>query len=422
VNVRRVIYSHHKGYRSVAFVMVGLISVVAYAGVLRFPNHASTPAWVLSARRHAVEADRRGQAVIRNQRLRLGLAVNAVDRLGTGLVGASESPVTTGLGSAPAKRTSAEPLFAAAIVDMLYRAGVRPGGAVAVGQTGSFPAFNLATEVAVEAMGAHPLIISSVGSSQWGANQMELTWPDMERALVHAGVVHTRSLAVSPGGTTAVGVAPDAETLARRRVATASGADRILILPLHDEIAFRDVLYRSAAASLGRPIQAFVNIGGGAADIGVGESVLPSGLSRPRYTAFEAARLGVVGRMGHRGVPIVNMLDVRHLAGLYDLQYDPAAFRRAADLPGPLPDPWVAALAAVLLLAVVIGAHRLGFFRVPDWEMPAALRSRGRVPLDTGEPNVLDVGAGVARRSSDWVAANLEPAGTRLARRSRKQQ
>jgi poly-gamma-glutamate system protein len=377
-----VLFSRRKGYRSVAFLVTAALAVASYAIVVRIPD-GSVPHWVLAARRAAVAGAVRGQETIRQERIRRGLPISPADRLRTGLVGVDSSPVTTELGSAAAKRTSTEPVFAAAIVEMLYQAGVRPGSVVAVGMTGSFPGLDLDTEVAIEAMDAVPLPISSVGASQWGANEVDLTWLDMEETLLNAGVIRHRSIAVAPGGTELATESPAPEEELRRRLAEASGLQVVPNLPLAEEVRFRMELYDAAAAAHGGQLVAFVNVGGSAAGIGAngaGEEVIPSGLSRPHWSKFEASRLGVVGQMALQQLPIVNLLEVARLAELYELPWDPNQAPPARDLPPPPPEPIAVAVGLALLLATIAAAHRLGFFRVPEWEMPGALRSRWRMP------------------------------------------
>jgi poly-gamma-glutamate system protein len=262
---------------------------------------------------------------------------------------------------------------------MLYRAGVRPGDAVAVGDTGSFPALDLDVAVAVEAMGGVPVTISSVGASQWGANEPELGWLDMEHVLFDQGVIHHRSLEVAPGGTEVAGGQESPEATSRRSLAEASGLPVIPVMPLDQEIAYRVRAYQLAAGS--RAIRAFVNVGSSAADLGAGnsgETVVQPGLSRPRLSAFEVARLGVVGQMATRGLPIVNLLDVSRLAEVYQIPWDPMDRPAASDLPGPPPHPLALAFALMFVFGVVVMAHRMGLFRVPDWEMPEGLRGRWR--------------------------------------------
>src|SRR5262245_50652342 len=260
--LRRLFFHHQRGYRSLAFVLVGLISIAAYGFAVHIPD-GSIPGWVLNARRSAVQEAINGQRVLAAARQARSLPVNTGDRFGTGLIGVASSPITTDLGTLPSARTSTDPVFAAAVVQMLYDAGVRPGDAVAVGMTGSYPAFNLDVLVGIEAIGAHPIAISSVGSTEFGANEPTFTWLDMESALFDAGVIHTHSLAVTGGGTlSGTGAAR------RMQLAARSGLPTLPVQPLSHDIKYRLDLYAKAAADIGAPITAFVDIGGASANIG----------------------------------------------------------------------------------------------------------------------------------------------------------
>ena len=59
---------------------------------------------------------------------------------------------------------------------------------VAVGLSGSFPAMNVAVYSALYELGVEPIIISSTAASQWGANDPNFTWLDMEAVLRKADV------------------------------------------------------------------------------------------------------------------------------------------------------------------------------------------------------------------------------------------
>src|SRR5262245_19385623 len=131
-------------------------------------------------------ADARGDHAEENSTL-------ADDRVIAAMLGSPNSPITTDSGTLAAKATSTNPNFAALMVDWLYEAGVRPNDVVAVAYTGSFPALDVGAIAAVEAIGADPIIVSSVGSSTWGANDPDFTILDIETLLMNAGLIHNRS-------------------------------------------------------------------------------------------------------------------------------------------------------------------------------------------------------------------------------------
>ncbi len=129
------------------------------------------------------------------KRLRKNLPIDPEsDPAQTGLIGELLSPLTTNPGHLPAKQTSANPNFSAVIIHLLKRAGVKEGDKVAVGFSGSFPALNICVLAAIDTLKADPIVISSAGSSQWGANHPDFMWPDMEKLLHEKHVFPYRSV------------------------------------------------------------------------------------------------------------------------------------------------------------------------------------------------------------------------------------
>jgi len=115
---------------------------------------------------------------------------------------------------------------------------------------------------AIEALGLRPVIISSAAASQWGANDPELLWIDMERILDDKEVFpHMRSVAASLGGPEdrALGMPEDGQRL----LAEAVARNKLrLIQPktFTDAINQRMQIYKQAAGT--SPIKAYVNVGG----------------------------------------------------------------------------------------------------------------------------------------------------------------
>ena len=73
-------------------------------------------------------------------------------------------------------------------------------------------------------------------------------------------------------------------------------------------------------------------------------------------------------------LPIVAMFQTSRLAKQFQVPWDPRLAPTARDIPRPPANPVGLALALVGLMAVVVAIHRLGLFRVPNWELPPALR------------------------------------------------
>ena len=122
--------------------------------------------------------------MLKNIRMEKGVFIDIEnDPNETGLVGSQFSLITTDEGDLDAKLTTLDPNFAAAMVELLTRANLTSGDTIALMLTGSLPGANMAMLIACKAMDIYPFIISSIGASQWGANDPEMTWLDL--SLIH---------------------------------------------------------------------------------------------------------------------------------------------------------------------------------------------------------------------------------------------
>lgn len=263
------------------------------------------------------------------ERIRLEIPVDpALDPAGSGLIGAPHTEITSNEGHLESKQTTANPNFAAAFVDMLDEAGVKDGDVVAVNCTGSFPAMNITIYAALETLGAEPIVISSVSASEYGATYPELTWLDMESLLFEQDFVSFKSIAASMGGT--LDVARSHTEEGRELLRAAIERNRIPLLYPNDftqAVQMRVDLYDEYAG--GRPITAFINLGGGTASVGTVDDKsdfkpglntrLPKGLDRP----------SVMRTFLERGIPVIHVSKIRSLARRYGLP----------DAPVEMPEP-----------------------------------------------------------------------------------
>jgi poly-gamma-glutamate system protein len=262
-----------------------------------------------------------GFKAIRQQREWLGHRMLKIhDPAGTGMLGPSMSTVTTLPGHLDAKQTSVNPNFAAVVVKYLLALEAQPGDCVAVGCTGSFPALNIAVLAAAETLDLRVVMVSSVASSQFGANHPEFMWPDMERLLADLGVVESRSTCISLGGfrDNAVGMT-DATRAGLEQAVARSGISRIE--PGENENPIDARLKKYTAAAPLNEFVAFINVGGGFLSVGgtKGNDQLGGGLIYPsRFTQTEAID-SVAHRFLAAGVPLINMVDVVRLAKLHGL-------------------------------------------------------------------------------------------------------
>ena len=275
---------------------------------------------------------------------------NINDPNDTGLIGHQFTAITSGRGSLPIKLSTVNPNFAAMIVQQFKDAGLQKGDAIAMCFTGSFPALNMATCAAAESMGLKPMLITSVTSSSWGANSAELTWLDMQKSLLKAGLLSFMPQAASIGGNQDIG-----RTLSREGRELALAAIKRNDIPcinggdLPANIAKRMNYFNSE-----KEIKLFINVGGGIASLGSNKNAkaIPSGLrSNMKLTDFPDKQ-GVVFEMTRKGIPVLNLLNISRLMHKYDLPKDPV----------PLPEVGEGALFKAYKYDLTIVGSALGIF------------------------------------------------------------
>ena len=272
---------------------------------------------MLQASQKSAEAARH----LKQRRLERGVFVDAFnDPAETALIGQEHTQITTDHGTLEAKLASTDPNFAAVVVDMLGELGLATGDCVAVAATGSFPALNLSTLAALETLEIRPVLISSVGASNYGANDPFFTWLDMEYEVARQGLLRTRSRAASLGGgsDSGRGLSPRGRQMLRSAIER-NGVPYLAAESLEDSIEQRLALYRAACRP--QPIAAYINIGGGVASLGhsLNSNLIPGGASARLPRRNYPAR-GVLLRLAEEGVPVIQLLNVRRLRQRYGLE------------------------------------------------------------------------------------------------------
>ena len=271
----------------------------------------------------------RALSSIKALRLEKGIPLDAgLDPNGTGIVGDEFSPLTTSLGDAAAKRTAANPAFAGVVAGYYQRAGLVPGDVVAIGGSGSFPAFVLASLCAARALDLKPVLIYSVGSSMYGANIPGFTFVEMLARLRAEGLLPYSIAAIAPGGEhdTGRGVLFDEAGTTLVDEARRSGLPLVEGATLAERVRRRLDIYERAAA--GRPVRCFVNVGGATANYGDTEASLlvPNGLVLKLASLPASPSRGLLFEFAARGVPAVHLLYVKGLARENGLPFDPVPF------------------------------------------------------------------------------------------------
>jgi len=332
---------------ALAMLALGLGTAELFA---RNEEHPAADVMQAAARRMA-----RAEHAVAQKRQSLGINIDpALDPYRTGLIGIETSILTTTIGDIVAKRTTTNTAFAALVVRYFYELGLRPGDSIAVGASGSFPGILLAVLSACAETGVEPIVITSIGASEYGANIEGLSNAEMMAACRDAGVLPYMPAAISPGADGDQGISSlyrlePSDDLARyaRSTAQALNVPFILGKDIEDSYAAHLEVYRNAG-----PIKAFVNIGGAEINFGSNPSSLERKpgliLSPAQDNRAEPSRLpgagaaaetegdslgvgeGLLGFYLRRGIPALHFLDIRALALEYGIAVD-------GDPEGPIP-------------------------------------------------------------------------------------
>lgn len=223
----------------------------------------------------------------------------------TGLIGVEWTPLTTTVGYQNSKQLSTRAGWAGWLVREMAKHGIWEGADIAVTFTGSFPALNLAVLAALQEFNADVKGISSIGASSFGANEIGMSWPEMERLLVEEGILKKGCSAVTLGGTGDRGLEWDeyAMNLALR---AAKRSNLPLLKPknLRDAVKKRMLFY-----GLPDDYYCYINVGGGQASLGGG---LHQRFKRGGWYYDPMSRQGepngVVDRFLGAGIPCLNLL------------------------------------------------------------------------------------------------------------------
>lgn len=259
-------------------------------------------------------------SIIKAERDRIAIPIDkTIDINSTGLIGYEFSEITTSNGDLEAKRTTSNADFAALMVLLLKKAGLTEGDTIAIGASGSFPGALIATLSAAKAMGLHVVLITSYGSSSFGANIADFTIVHMYESL--KAFFPVKFYAFSLGGTKDLGIDMLEEG---REVVLADALTRT------DTFIFEPTLAGSITKRLeyyhywGEPLSVFVNIGGADANIGQALGILDL---KPGLNFVDKDMPltdgGVVFALGKEGIPIINILNIKTLALQHGLKWDP---------------------------------------------------------------------------------------------------
>jgi poly-gamma-glutamate system protein len=272
-----------------------------------------------------------------------------LDPNSTGLIGFESSELTTTIGDPVSKRSSVNPDFAALTLRWFRELGLEKGDTIALAASGSFPGIFLAVLSACKTIGIQPVMILSLGASQYGANIPGLSIVEILDILNAEGIFEWKPMAISLGGEGDSGTSEFITNDSRpslERIALSSGypvlaprsPDYLESQGLHGfdgAVQARMKIY----TALGNP-KLFVNIGG--AEIAYGSTSaslsLPNGLISELPPSLRGLRPGrkngLIFEFIERGIPVLHFLDLKNLALAEGIPIDPV----------PMPEPGKSAL------------------------------------------------------------------------------
>jgi poly-gamma-glutamate system protein len=359
-------------FKATSNLVLGLLFILALLALIAVENgKMDVKQDFYREKLQAAQLSQAAEQSLKNNRLENGIFIDDVnDPNQTALIGQEYSLITTDQGNVDSKLSATNPNFAAVIVQLLKDAGLEANDKVAVAFSGSFPGMNISVIAALETLNLNPVVITSVGASNFGANDPYFTWLDMEAQLNKAGVFHTRSVAASIGGGNDIGrgLSPQGRELIIKAIER-NQVEFINEKNLEGSIAKRMEIYEKYAGE--KKIKAFINVGGGIASLGntVNGQLIPSGLTE-HLPMSNFPLHGVIIQMAKQGIPIIHLLNIDQLLVKYGLPSNPV----------PLPDPGdggifiqkkyniiITSIATAILVTVIIfiylaerKRHRLG--------------------------------------------------------------
>lgn len=252
------------------------------------------------------------------------------DPFNTGLIGSEISEITTTTGHLEAKRTTINPNFAALIVNLLMEAGVNNGDTIAIGCSGSFPALLIASLSAAKAMNLNSRVILSIGSSSYGATNINFTLLDIYNLILDNNIVDSKPIAVSLGGENDIGKEFDEDIVKTiKSKIQSNGIPFIYEKNLQSNVLKREALYFTTKNI---DIKAFINSGGGFANMGTSPLSLKLQPGLVKSVSFpEKNRRGVIFSMLDKEISVINLLFIKGIAQKYNLTWDPVSKPKSKD-------------------------------------------------------------------------------------------
>ncbi len=295
---------------------------------------------------NASQAADTAMKVLKDHMISLGYTIDKMnDPNETGLIGTSVSTITTSRGTLSERLVTLNPNFAAVMIDLLKRSELKEGDYVAVGITGANPGANLALYMAMETLKLKPIIITSAGSSTYGANRELFTWLDMESVLYENQLISFKSKYATLGGTNDIGrgLPPEGRdnltrAIMRNQVQVISGENMKKNIELRYESYLKEIPENAQ-------YKAFINLGAGVGNVGslVNAKIIPTGISH-NLGEKTFKEPGVMMLFAKKNMPVIHVYNVMKLVKEHKLEKNPI----------PLPKPGIGAIFSKQILNVTI--------------------------------------------------------------------
>lgn len=197
--------------------------------------------------------------VVIEEKSKLGIYMDKkLDINNSGLIGEEFTGITTTLGDLDSKRASTNPDYAAFFIKYFKGLGLKKGDVVGINMSSSFPALNLSVIVALDLMELKGIIINSIGSSMYGANNEKLTFLELQNILRKKGEIKNSVTAYSYGGDSDAGANFDEEvSLGIKERLKDLNLELISEVDLQKNLKRRIDIYEKNGE-----IKCFVNVGG----------------------------------------------------------------------------------------------------------------------------------------------------------------
>lgn len=282
----------------------------------------TVPLKYVNEMRQAEMLSEKWKSIIQNNKTRLkletgnGYSVQKSNKdVNNSIIGEEYTQVTSTLGSLESKELSNNTLFSALIVRLVSEAGIDSSKTIGIIASGSFPALTVQTLAAVQTMYKKIYMISSLGSSSYGANQPGALWIDMEAWLRNSGGCLYQSAMITYGaeGDTAGGLLDEGKSVMDSSL---SRNRRTVYVPSSPEQSLK-VKYDSL---INNNIGLLINIGGNQSALGYCShaELIPNGLHTEKVTCTHEGK-GLLFKISEKGIPFIHLLNLKNLAAQYGI-------------------------------------------------------------------------------------------------------